>query len=50
MLGYITEKKAKTEGFTHHGSYYGIPIWMGNIEAEDGAPSSPPSGRPWSWL
>ena len=38
MLGYITEEKAKAEGFTHHGSYYGIPIWMGNVEAEDAGP------------
>lgn len=28
MLGYITEKQALEIGFTHHGSYYGIPIWI----------------------
>lgn len=28
MLGYLTAKQAKKEGFTHHGSYYGIPVWM----------------------
>lgn len=27
MLGYMTEKEAAEEGFTHHGSYYGLPIW-----------------------
>lgn len=27
MLGYITEKEAFELGFTHHGKYYGIPIW-----------------------
>lgn len=35
MLGYITEGQAKAEGFTHHGSYYGIPIWLGNLD-DDG--------------
>ena len=28
MLGYMTEKQALSEGFTHHGSYYGIPLWI----------------------
>jgi hypothetical protein len=28
MLGYMTKKEALTIGFTHHGSYYGIPIWI----------------------
>lgn len=28
MLGYMTKKEALTLGFTHHGSYYGIPIWI----------------------
>lgn len=30
MLGYMSEAKAKAEGFTHHGKYYGIPIWIGD--------------------
>lgn len=34
MLGYITEKQAKKLGATHHGSYYGIPIWMGDVNGE----------------
>lgn len=29
LLGYMTEAEAKQEGFTHHGSYYGIPLWVG---------------------
>lgn len=29
MLGYMSESSAKAEGFTHHGKYYGIPIWVG---------------------
>lgn len=28
MLGYMTQKEAKREGFTHSGSYYGIPVWI----------------------
>ena len=28
MLGYTTAKKAKEAGFTHHGSYFGIPCWI----------------------
>lgn len=30
MLGYMTADEAKTLGFTHHGSYYGIPCWIGD--------------------
>lgn len=28
MLGYMTKNEAKSYGFTHHGSYYGIPCWI----------------------
>lgn len=28
MLGYMTSKEALAEGFTHHGKYYGIPLWV----------------------
>lgn len=28
MLGYMTAKEALSHGFTHHGKYFGIPIWM----------------------
>lgn len=31
-LGYMTESQAVSEGFTHHGSYYGIPVWMSDEE------------------
>lgn len=34
MLGYITKKKALKMGATHHGSYYGIPLWMGDVDGE----------------
>jgi hypothetical protein len=30
MLGYMTAKEAKACGFTHHGKYFGIPVWMGD--------------------
>ena len=33
MLGYMTAKNAKAQGFTHHGSYFGIPIWIGDVES-----------------
>jgi hypothetical protein len=28
LIGYVTKKKALALGFTHHGSYWGIPIYM----------------------
>jgi hypothetical protein len=28
MLGYMKAAQAKDYGFSHHGSYYGIPIWI----------------------
>lgn len=28
MLGYMTKKDAISHGFTNHGSYYGVPLWM----------------------
>lgn len=28
MLGYMTEREAKENGFTHHGKYFGIPVWV----------------------
>lgn len=31
-IGYITKKKALALGFTHHGSYWGIPVYMDNDE------------------
>lgn len=34
MLGYTTTNVAKQMGCTHYGSYYGIPIWMGDIDRE----------------
>lgn len=28
MIGYMTRKEATASGMTHHGSYFGIPVWM----------------------
>jgi hypothetical protein len=28
MLGYMAAKQAKEYGFAHHGSYFGIPVWI----------------------
>lgn len=34
MIGYTSAKMAKALGCTHHGSYYGIPIWLGDLDSE----------------
>lgn len=34
MIGYTTQAEAIAAGCTHHGSYYGIPLWMGDIDSE----------------
>jgi len=36
MLGYMSANKASAEGFTHHGKYFGIPVWLGDIDNQDG--------------
>ena len=33
-LGIMTAAEAKAAGFTHHGSYYGIPLWMGDVDSD----------------
>jgi hypothetical protein len=33
-IGYMTERQALTENFSHHGKYYGIPVWLGDIEGD----------------
>ena len=35
MLGHMCLSEAKYTGYTHHASYYGIPVWVGGIEDED---------------
>ncbi|EPL8978909.1 hypothetical protein P4891_003986, partial [Pseudomonas aeruginosa] len=39
MLGFTTKAEAQKIGASHHGSYYGIPMWMGDV---DGAQRLPP--------
>lgn len=34
MLGYMTQKEARENGFTHHGRYFGIPMWMSPASRE----------------
>jgi hypothetical protein len=34
MLGFMSAKQAKAAGFTHHGSHYGIPVWIGDPEGD----------------
>jgi len=34
MLGYTTKSEAIEAGCTHYGSYYGIPVWMGEVDSE----------------
>lgn len=34
LLGYMTEKQAIAEGFTHHGAMYGFPCWIGDPDGE----------------
>jgi hypothetical protein len=36
VLGYMTAREAKAHGFTHHGKYFGIPVWIGNPDSTDG--------------
>lgn len=33
MLGYMSAAEAKKEGFTHSGSYWGIPLWI-NVDKD----------------
>lgn len=33
MIKRITKKEALDHGFTHHGSYFGIPMWMTDSES-----------------
>lgn len=32
VLGYISEARALAGGYTHHGKYFGLPIWMSGGE------------------
>lgn len=32
LPGYMTAEEALAQGFTHHGKYFGIPVWIGHPE------------------
>ena len=34
MMGYMTAKEAKARGFTNHGKYFGLPIWIGDVASD----------------
>jgi len=34
VIGYTTRTEALAHGFTHHGSYFGIPVWIGDLESD----------------
>lgn len=34
MFGYTTAKQALTLGYTHHGKYFGIPVWLAPNDPE----------------
>lgn len=34
MLGWMSEQEALSQGFTHRGKYFGIPLYLGDIESE----------------
>lgn len=34
--GYLTATEALADGFTHHGKYFGVPLWVGNVDDEGG--------------
>lgn len=34
MLGYMNAKAAIAKGFTHHGKYYGVPVWLAPDDPE----------------
>lgn len=36
MFGYMSAREALANGFTHHGKYFGVPIWVGDIDNEAG--------------
>jgi hypothetical protein len=49
VMGYMNAEEAKAAGFSHHGKYYFLPIWMGDIDADD-FDGGPLIGAKVSWL
>lgn len=48
MLGYMTTKEAKAHGFTHHGKYFGIPVWLG--DPDGGCPTVATKWAPMEYV
>lgn len=34
LLNYMRQEEALANGFTHHGEMYGVPCWVGDVDAE----------------
>lgn len=47
MFGWRSAEDAKTLGFTHHGSYYGIPIYLG-FKGEPSSDDAPLVAVKWA--
>lgn len=43
MFGYMSADEARSNGFTNHGSYYGIPLWITDSDV-------PTVCTKWSWM
>ena len=48
MCGFVTEQEAAEKGFTHHGKYYGLPVWIAP-DGPDGAVVEPKC-RIFGWM
>lgn len=36
LLGYMSAADALAGGYTHHGSYFGLPLWLGDVDNQWG--------------
>lgn len=36
VFGYMTLVKAKEFGFTNHGKYFGVPVWLADMDDGEG--------------
>lgn len=50
MPGYMTAAEAQAEGFTHHGKYFGVPIWVGNVDDDTGGLMVATKWQPMEWV
>lgn len=35
LVGYVSEARALDAGLTHHGSYHGLPIYIGAVDSDN---------------